>query len=132
MDKVFTAFDKTYWDYISETWPEAFRDFKIFLSEYEITSGFNYWVSFFERPAAEQIEIFQRFTQGTCEPYSFNKYHRTSGKLNDDSGKIYEWFCKYSMVKGYFMTKPKVEKVIHNDAIWNVLINKKQYFGQAS
>lgn len=119
--KEFTAFDKDYWNYIACRWPQAYKEFKIYLAEADIISGHKDWVNFFERDREEQIKIFQMFTMQTSLPYPFNKFDKHSGKVQDDSGKIYEWLTTYSERRGYTMTRKDVEDAVVRQKIWNAL-----------
>lgn len=85
------AFDKEYWDYVATRWPEAYLDFKAFAEERLMTEDFKPWTI----TATRQERLIDKFGE-VCGIYYENPY-----TFSYACGMIYEWFCKYSMIKGY-------------------------------
>ena len=89
-----TAFTKEYWDYISERWPEAYIDFIAFYIKQRkrfVDDVIEIWELSHER----QLHMVIEFGQSVLLDFTTH-YHSSYS-----CGLIYEWFCKYSLMKNY-------------------------------
>jgi len=97
--RTYTAFDRFYWEYISQTFPDAYHEFCIFFA------SFNFSPQIFNDPkhASIQIACFMEFTNQSQVPFRSKKlfnigrtgYYDIKADDKNISGLIYEWFCQY-------------------------------------
>ena len=90
----YTAFDKPYWDYISQRWPEAFIDFNNYFQKQAklITDE---PLQIWDLKKARQLTMVINFSESVALDF-ISHYHASYS-----SGLIYEWFCKYNTMKNY-------------------------------
>lgn len=102
--RVYHAFDRFYWEYICQTWPDAYHEFCIFYS------SFNFSPEIFNDPKHATIQIacvmeFANQSQVAFQAKVSLKMGRVrSYDIKADNkhiaGLIYEWFFEYQEYLG--------------------------------
>lgn len=97
--RTYTAFDRFYWEYVSQTWPDAYHEFCVYFSSANIP------VELFNDPkhATIQIATLIEFANQSTTPFRARYETHTNRKgyydIKSDNrniaGLIYEWFCEY-------------------------------------
>lgn len=85
------TFDKRYWSYIAFRWPDAYLDFVKYFRAKILDDEAEIWDITPQRQERLIINFAEHSGIYYENPYVFSRA----------CGLIYEWFCKYTMQKGY-------------------------------
>lgn len=96
--RTYRTFDRFYWEYVAQTFPDAYHEFRIFFS------SFNFSPEIFNDPKHAKIQIacVMEFANQSQVPFQ-GKVNLKEGRVRSYdikadnkhiSGLIYEWFCE--------------------------------------